>query len=208
MTLPEKIKLYLVLETDYLRIPLKDFLEEVIRGGVTAVQLRNKLQNKDEKLKYAYIIREITAKYNILFIMNDSIEMAVKSGADGVHIGINDGNAELIRQENKNMIIGYSCNNMQDVETANNYADYAGIGPFTETYTKKDHRHILGTDGIYKINKALNIPAVAIGGININNAKEVLKVETSGLAVSSFLCSSKTPYDDTKKLSDMINERV
>ena len=137
MELSEKLKLYLVLETKYLQLPLSDFLENVIKGGVTIVQLRNKSQNLDEKIKYAYIVREITAKYNTLFLMNDSIDMAVKVYADGVHIGINDGNAALIRQNFKDMIIGYSCNNMEDVEIANKYADYAGIGPFTETYTKK-----------------------------------------------------------------------
>ncbi len=208
MGLSEKLKLYLVLETDYLQMHLSDFLENVIKGGVSTIQLRNKSQNLDEKLKYAYIIREITAKYNVLFIMNDSIEMAVKAYADGVHIGINDGNAALLRQNYKNMIIGYSCNHMEDAETADRYADYAGIGPYTNTYTKKDHRQILGAEGIYKINNALNIPAVAIGGINADNAKDVLKTGITGLAVSSFLCKSKTPYDDTKRLLDIINERV
>ena len=68
MELSEKLKLYLVLETDYLQLPLSDFLENVIKGGVLTIQLRNKSQNLEEKLKYAYIIREITAKYNVLFI--------------------------------------------------------------------------------------------------------------------------------------------
>ncbi len=208
MELSEKLKLYLVLETEYLCLPLSDFLENVIKGGVTIVQLRNKSQNLDEKIKYAYIVREITAKYNTLFLMNDSIDMAVKVYADGVHIGINDGNAALIRQNFKDMIIGYSCNNMEDVEIANKYADYADIGPFTETYTKKDHRQILGAEGIYKINNTLKIPAVAIGGINIERAAEALKSGVNGLAVSSFLCKSKTPYDDAKRLLDIINERV
>lgn len=208
MELSEKLKLYLVLETEYLQLPLSDFLENVIKGGVLTIQLRNKSQNLDIKLKFAYIIREITAKYNALFIMNDSIDMAVKACADGVHIGISDGDISIVRQNYKNMIIGYSCNNMEDAETANKYADYAGIGPYTKTYTKKDHRQILGTDGIYEINKALNIPAVAIGGITIDNAQYVLKAGTKGLAVSSFLCKSKTPYDDAKRLLDIINERV
>lgn len=208
MELSEKLKLYLVLETDYLQLPLSSFLENVIKGGVLTIQLRNKSQNLDEKLKYAYTVREITAKYNALFIMNDSIDMAVQTYADGVHIGISDGDAALIRQNYKNMIIGYSCNNLEDTDTANKYADYAGIGPYTETYTKKDHRQILGAEGIYKINKALNIPAVAIGGINADNALDALKAGTKGLAVSSFLCKSKTPYDDAKRLLDIINERV
>ncbi len=208
MDLSDKLKLYLVLETDYLQMPLNIFLEDIIKGGATTIQLRNKAQNIDEKLKYAYIIRDITAKYNTLFIINDSIEMAVKTNADGVHIGISDGNIELIRQNYKHKIIGYSCNNMADVNLANQYADYAGIGPYTDTLTKKDHRQILGSEGIYNINKALNIPAVAIGGINIDNADDVLKAETTGLAISSFLCKSKTPYDDAKRLMDIINERV
>ena len=71
MELSEKLKLYLVLETKYLQLPLSDFLENVIKGGVTIVQLRNKSQNLDEKIKYAYIVREITAKYNTLFLMNE-----------------------------------------------------------------------------------------------------------------------------------------
>lgn len=208
MELSEKLKLYLVLETEYLQLPLSDFLENVIKGGVSAIQLRNKSQKLDEKLKYAYTIREITAKYNVLFIINDSIDMAVKSYADGVHIGINDGSPAFIRNNYKNMIIGYSCNNLEDADTANKYADYAGIGPYTETYTKKDYRQILGTEGIYKINKSLNIPAVAIGGINTDNAEDILKAGTKGLAVSSFLCKSKTPYDDANRLLDIINERI
>ena len=86
MELSEKLKLYLVLETDYLQLPLSDFLENVIKGGVSTIQLRNKSQNLEEKLKYAYTVREITAKYNALFIMNDSIDMAVKTCADGASV--------------------------------------------------------------------------------------------------------------------------
>ena len=67
--LSDKLKLYLVLETAYLQMPLNNFLEEVIKGGVSAVQLRNKSQNIEEKLQQAYIIREITNKYGVLFII-------------------------------------------------------------------------------------------------------------------------------------------
>ena len=206
--LSDKLKLYLVLETAYLQMPLNNFLEEVIKGGVSAVQLRNKSQNIEEKLQQAYIIREITNKYGALFIINDNAELAEKVSADGVHIGINDENPEIIRQKYGNIIIGYSCNNKDDVLTANQYADYAGIGPYTETNTKKDHRQILGSKGISHINSMLNIPAVAIGGINLDNAKDVYSSGVKGLAVSSFLCMSKKPYDDAKKLLEIINERV
>lgn len=206
--LSDKLKLYLVLETKYLLMPLNDFLDEVLKGGVSTVQLRNKSQNIDDKLQCAYITREITDKYGALFIINDNAKLAEKVSADGVHIGVTDEKPEIIRQKYSSMIIGYSCNNKDDVLTANQYADYAGIGPYTETNTKKDHRQILGRQGISNINSMLNIPAVAIGGINIDNAEDVFGSGVAGLAVSSFLCMSKKPYDEAKKLLEIINERV
>lgn len=208
MDLASKLKLYIVLETSMLKLSLKDFLQEVLRAGVSIIQLRDKNSSFEEKLKIAQIIRLLTYDYNALFIINDSVELAVKSHADGLHLGINDGNIKEIKENYPNLIIGYSCNNLDDVNIANQYADYAGIGPYTNTSTKKDIRQILGSKGIYKLNKALNIPSVAIGGINSENAKDVLLSNVSGLAVSSYLCASEKPYEDAVKIMDIINERV
>ena len=208
MDLASKLKLYIVLETSMLKLPLKDFLQEVLRAGVSIIQLRDKNSSFEEKLKIAQIIRFLTNEFNALFIINDSVELAVKSHADGLHLGINDGNIKEIKENYPNLIIGYSCNNLDDVNIANQYADYAGIGPYTNTSTKKDIRQILGSKGIYKLNKALNIPSVAIGGINSENAKDVLLSNVSGLAVSSYLCASEKPYEDAVKIMDIINERV
>ncbi len=208
MDLASKLKLYIVLETSMLKLPLDEFLKEVLKAGVSTIQLRDKNSSFEEKLKIAQIIRLLTYDYNALFIINDSVELAVKSHADGLHLGINDGNIKEIKENYPNLIIGYSCNNLDDVNIANQYADYAGIGPYTNTSTKKDIRQILGSKGIYKLNKALNIPAVAIGGINSENAKDVLLSNVSGLAVSSYLCASEKPYEDAVKLMDIINERV
>ena len=208
MDLASKLRLYIVIETSMLKLSLKDFLQEVLRAGVSIIQLRDKNSSFEEKLKIAQIIRLLTYDYNALFIINDSVELAVKSHADGLHLGINDGNIKEIKENYPNLIIGYSCNNLDDVNIANKYADYAGIGPYTNTSTKKDIRQILGSKGIYKLNKALNIPSVAIGGINSINAKDVLSSNVSGLAVSSYLCASEKPYEDAVKIMDIINERV
>ena len=219
MDLASKLKLYIVLETSMLKLPLDEFLKEVLKAGVSTIQLRDKNSSFEEKLKIAQIIRLLTNEFNALFIINDSVELAVKSHADGLHLGINDGNIKEIKEINDgnikeikenypNLIIGYSCNNLDDVNIANQYADYAGIGPYTNTSTKKDIRQILGSKGIYKLNKALNIPSVAIGGINSENAKDVLLSNVSGLAVSSYLCASEKPYEDAVKIMDIINERV
>lgn len=208
MDLASKLKLYIVLETSMLKLPLDEFLKEVLKAGVSTIQLRDKNSSFEEKLKIAQIIRLLTNEFNALFIINDSVELAVKSHADGLHLGINDGNIKEIKENYPNLIIGYSCNNLDDVNIANQYADYAGIGPYTNTSTKKDIRQILGSKGIYKLNKALNIPSVAIGGINSENAKDVLLSNVSGLAVSSYLCASEKPYEDAVKIMDIINERV
>lgn len=208
MDLASKLRLYIVLETSMLKLPLDEFLKEVLRAGVSIIQLRDKNSSFEEKLKIAQIIRLLTYDYNALFIINDNVELAVKTNADGIHLGINDGNIKEIKENYPNLIIGYSCNNLDDVNIANQYADYAGIGPYTNTSTKKDIRQILGSKGIYKLNKALNIPSVAIGGINSENAKDVLLSNVSGLAVSSYLCASEKPYEDAVKLMDIINERV
>lgn len=208
MDLASCIKLYIVLETKMLKLPLYDFLKEVLSAGVSSIQLRDKECSISEKIKNAEIIREVTLEYNALFIVNDSLELALNSKADGLHMGIHDGDIKHVRDKAPDIILGYSCNNLDDAATANKYADYAGIGPYTNTNTKKDIRQILGAAGIYKINNALNIPAVAIGGININNAADVLTSKVAGIAVSSFLCASKTPYSDAVKLMDIINERV
>ena len=208
MDLASKLRLYIVLETSMLKLSLKDFLKEVLKAGISTIQLRDKNSSFEEKLKIAQIIRLLTYDYNALFIINDSVELAVKSHADGLHLGINDGNIKEIKENYPNLIIGYSCNNLDDVNIANQYADYAGIGPYANTSTKKDIRQILGSKGIYKLNKALNIPAVAIGGINSENAKDVLLSNVSGLAVSSYLCASEKPYEDAVKIMDIINERV
>lgn len=208
MDLSSYLKLYIVLETSMLKLPLDVFLREVLSAGAGIVQLRNKYQNYEEKIKTAQIVRKITSDYNALFIINDSLELALDAGADGLHLSYKDGDIKEIRQNNNSLILGYSCNNENDVLLANNYADYAGIGPYTDTSTKKDHRAVLGAKGIRSLNSLLNIPAVAIGGINSINAKDVLSSCVAGLAVSSYLCASEKPYDDALKLMEIINERV
>lgn len=208
MDLSYKLKLYLVLETNMLKLPLEEFLKEVISAGIKIIQLRNKYQPYDDKLKTAYTVRKITSDYNALFIVNDSIDLALNSFADGLHLSYKDGDIKNIRENHSNLILGYSCNNLDDVSLANSYADYAGIGPYTDTSTKKDHRAVLGTEGIKRLYSRLNIPAVAIGGINYHNAKDVLSSNITGLAVSSYICASEKPYDDTYRLMEIINERV
>ncbi len=199
----EQLKLYLVIETALLKIPLKDFIIECFNGGVTAFQLRDKEVDTNITIENAFIIKETISSFKEdkpLFIINDRVDIALIVGACGVHLGVKDINPKYVRKNFPHIIIGTSCNNLDDVKIANQYADYAGIGPAFYTSTKKDLRQVIGVEGISNIVKNLNIGSVAIGGINIDNISDVLKSGVNGVALSSYICSSDRPYDTVKAL--------
>lgn len=208
VSLSERLKLYLVLDVSVLKIPLEDFLKEVLEGGVTAIQYRDKLSSFSKRLDMACRIKEIIKPYNPLYIINDSFETALALGADGVHVGPEDLSPEYIKKKAPHFITGLSCNNLDDCRRANMYADYAGVGPYTYTSTKKNIRDILGEDGLKRNVSHLKVPSVAIGGICYDNVSKVMGCGVSGVAVSSYLCSSQEPYKDTVKLLGRINEGI
>lgn len=198
----EQLRLYLVIETSLLKIPLKDFIVECFNGGVTAFQLRDKELDANRTLENAFIIKETISSFKEkpLFIINDRVDIALIVGACGVHLGVKDISPKYVKQHFPNLIIGTSCNNLEDTKIANQYADYAGIGPAFYTSTKKDLRQVIGVEGISNVVKNLNIGSVAIGGINIDNVNSVLKSGVNGVALSSYICSSDRPYDTVKAL--------
>lgn len=197
------LKLYLIIETPLIKLPIKDFISQCIEAGVTAFQLRDKGVDANIVTEKAFIIKEVIDSYknhNLLYIINDRVDIAHIVGADGVHLGIKDINPYLVKQHYPKLIIGSSCNNIDDVNNANKYSDYVGIGPAFFTSTKKDLRQVIGLNGISKLVENLNIPSVAIGGINKDNIKDVLKTGVKGVAISSYICSSENPYKIVKEL--------
>lgn len=207
-SLSERLKLYLILDVSVLKIPLEDFLKEVLEGGVTAIQYRDKQSTYSKRLDMACRIKEIIKPYNPLYIINDSFETALATGADGVHVGPDDLSPEYIKKKAPHFITGLSCNSLDDCMRANKYADYAGVGPYTFTQTKKNLREILGEDGLKRNVSNLKVPSVAIGGISYENISKVMGCGVSGVAVSSYLCLSSNPYKDTVKLLGRINEGI
>lgn len=210
-------KLYLVLEPSMLKLNIKDFLDEVLESGVTAIQYRNKYNKsnidninilKKENEENIRIIQEKLHNHkNILFYINDDYKLANETGAYGCHVGVKDTFPEIIKKEFPNLKIGYSCNNINDCNIAKTYADYAGIGPFATTSTKSDLREVLGIEGIYSLVHELgNIPTVAIGGIDLETAPLVMSTGVTGLAVSSLICGSDKPGKITSNLRKIIDD--
>jgi thiamine-phosphate pyrophosphorylase len=192
------MKLYLVLETSMLKLPLGDFIIQAIEGGVTAIQLRDKTAPVSERYQTAKTIKKLIDGRDVLFIINNTADIAIAVGAHGVHVGINDLPPEVLRKAFPDLVVGYSCNNDEDCRTAISAGvHYAGVGPTFHTSSKADLRQVLGVDEVARLANSMDIPTVAIGGIDLNNIKKIHG--TSGIAVLSALCGSETPYDDAVK---------
>jgi thiamine-phosphate pyrophosphorylase len=139
-------------------------------------------------------------------IINDRVDVALTVGADGIHLGQNDMPLKDARRlVGPSMIIGISAESLEDaVEAEEEGADYIGLSPVFSTATKKDTAKPLGLDGVRSIRKAVKIPLVAIGGIGLDNAVEVIKAGADGLAVVSAIVSASCPETATRMLSQAI----
>lgn len=144
--------------------------EKATNAGAKIIQYRDKEQNKKKILFNALKIRDITRKKNILFIVNDYIDIALMSDADGVHLGQNDIPIKYAREITPpGFIIGKSTHSLeQAIEAEKNGADYIGIGPVFATPTKENYLPI-GIETVKKVIQEIAIPVVAIGGLNLNN---------------------------------------
>lgn len=175
------------------QIELKDFslkLEKALKTGlVPSFQLRLKNYSSPEVKKISQEIKKICDNNNCLFLLNDFYEIALEVGASGVHVGIDDKKISQIRQNSpKNFVIGASCYDSKHLamEAGEQGADYISFGAFFETQTKISR----GKPTFEILNWAseiLNLPIVAIGGINDKNCSELIKNGADFLAVISYV---------------------
>lgn len=177
-----------------------------LRGGVSCVQLREKDCSTREFIFEALALQQVLRKKNIPLIINDRVDVALAVGADGLHLGQNDMPIKDARRLiGPSMAIGISAESVDDaVEAEDEGADYIGISPVFATATKKDIAIPLGLDGIRAIRKAVKIPLVAIGGIGLANAADVLKAGADGLAVVSAIVSAPCPETAAKMLCQVV----
>lgn len=171
---------------------LSQQVKDAIDGGATIIQLREKNLSFDEFLKEAIEIKKICAGEGVKLLINDNIEIAKASGADGVHLGQSDMPCSQAREIlGENAIIGISARTVeQALKAQRDGADYLGSGAAFTTSTKPDANHI-SKETLRSICKAVDIPVVAIGGINENNIKELAYTGISGVAVVSSLFAKK-----------------
>ena len=197
------LTLYAVTDRSWLHgRTLAEVVEEVILGGATMVQLREKDKTPDEILASAREIAPVCKKYGVPFIMNDSIELARAAGADGVHLGQSDVPGDNVRELAGDLILGLSANTVESAKRAQALgADYLGVGSVFGTTTKHDARH-LSPKALREITSAVDVPVVAIGGISADNILQLTGCGMQGAAVVSALFAQDDPRLAARDLRD------
>ena len=185
--------LYLV--SDRKALKGKDFLlsiEESLEGGVSLLQLREKDLSSLEFYNMAVEVKELTDKYNVPLIINDRIDIALAVDASGVHLGQKDIPTSVARKIlGKEKIIGVSSRTIQEAQLAQEQgADYLGVGAMFPTNTKEDTVSV-SYELLKQIKQSVNIPIVAIGGINQQNLNNLKGTGINGVAVASAILSAK-----------------
>ncbi|MBO8221467.1 thiamine phosphate synthase [Prochlorococcus marinus] len=176
---------------------LLEIIEELLIAGVRIIQHRFKTGTDKDNLQEAIKIKNLCKKYNSLFIINDRIDIALASNADGIHLGQDDLELKIARKLlGYSKIIGITANNQIDISNAlKDGCDYIGIGPVFETATKKDKKPI-GIEKIKTLTKDLDIPWFAIGGINSKNISYLKRNGLKKVALVSQLMNSEDPKED------------
>lgn len=194
--------------TDRGSLDKKEFfekIEEALQGGVTILQLREKELDEDSFTDEAIEVKAICRKYGVPLIINDNVNVAIKSGADGVHVGIEDMPIDEIRRKAPDsFIIGATCKTVEQAQSAERLgADYMGVGAVFPSPTKKNAVRIT-REQLKEICSSVSIPAVAIGGITLENVGELQGGGMSGIAVVSAVFSA----DDIQRAALLLKEKA
>ena len=204
----ELLKLYFICgTTTCLGKDLYTVVEDALKGGITLFQFREKgkgaLEGK-EKLELAVKIQDLCKKYNVPFIVNDDIELALEIDADGVHVGQDDLGVDEIRKLMPNKIIGLSIGNEEELKQSKvEYVDYVGVGPVYVTQSKNDAGGAIGYEGLELMRKLLpQMPLVAIGGIQTQHIKDVMKTNVDGVSIISAISYSENIEETVREMNE------
>jgi thiamine-phosphate pyrophosphorylase len=201
--------LYAIIDAQTLagRISEAEAARQIIRGGAKVIQLRDKRRSKGELVPIAQELRQICAQAEVLFLINDYVDLALATDADGVHLGQSDLPVCLARRVLPlDKIIGCSVRTVEQAQKAQDEgADYIGVGAIYPSPTKPD-AGVIGIEGLRKIRDAILLPIVALGGIKPSNVDEVLEAGANSIAAISAVLSDKIEAS-TRRLAAKIAGR-
>ncbi|MGV3489196.1 MAG: thiamine phosphate synthase [Tuberibacillus sp.] len=179
-------------------------IQRALEGGVTVLQLRAKRLSTRRFYEVALKVKELARRFEVPFIVNDRLDIALAVSADGLHIGQDDIPASVARRWLGNdKILGVSAKNLDEARQAlKDGADYLGVGSMFSTKTKDDAVST-SVEELKRIQMAVDLPIVAIGGINTQNARLMKDTGVQGIAVVSAVLEQADPADAAKKLKDI-----
>jgi thiamine-phosphate pyrophosphorylase len=157
-----------------------DTARVAVEGGATVVQWRLKEVPTLEVVERGRATRSLCARHGVTFIVNDDVEAALMLGADGVHLGRNDEGAE--RAHEQGLLLGLSASSVDEARAAT-HADYIGVGPVWATPSKPDADPPIGLEGLRAVCLVVDVPVVAIGGVDASNAGDCIRAGAAGVAV-------------------------
>ena len=202
--------LYAVTDRTWLgNMTLYEQVEEALKGGATFVQLREKELDDVAFLKEAFEIKDLCRQYNVPFVINDNVEIAVKVNADGIHIGQKDMEAGYVRSViGEDKILGVSAQTVEQALLAEKMgADYLGVGAVFSTGSKADADDV-SIDALKAICEAVSIPVVAIGGIGASNILQLTGSGVCGVAVISAIFAADNIGKATAELKQLAKQVV
>lgn len=175
-------------------------------GGMTAVQLRVKGWSDQRAFEAAVGLRALCDEHGALFLVNDRVDLALASRADGVHLGVDDLPVGVARELlGPGTIIGYSPETTEDRENAiANGVDYLGIGPVYGTATKGDAGPALGLEHFAALVESSSVPVIGIGGITVERAAEVVDAGAVGVAIVSAIFLADDPQAAASRLREVL----
>lgn len=184
--------------------------EEALKGGAAMIQLRHKTASGSQLFTWAIEIRKRCHQYHALCIINDRVDIALASDADGVHLGQDDLPAAAARKLLGNTrIIGVSASSAEEaVQAEKDGADYIGFGHIYPTISKQKKHAPLGPENLQKTLEIISLPVIAIGGINRENAPLLISRGASGVAVISAVSRAKEPSTAAYELLCAIKKRL
>jgi len=185
-------KLYPITDRRVSGLSHAEQVARLIEGGATLIQLRDKESSSADFLREAEAALSVAQKNHVRLIINDRVDIALALNAAGVHVGQSDLPSEIARRLlGSESILGVSTHNVEQVRIASRLpVDYVAFGPVFETGTKQDHEPVAGLDGLRSARGALgDLPLVAIGGINKDNAAAAIEAGADSVALISALLS-------------------
>lgn len=199
-------KIYPITDTQITNLSHAEQVELLIEGGAKFIQLREKFLSPKDFFTQAEEAIKVARKYDVKIIINDRVDIALSLKADGVHLGQDDLPPESARKIlGENAIIGFSTHNVeQAIKAAKLPINYVAIGPVFATKTKENPDEVVGIKGVEKVRQAIgNFPLVAIGGITLDNFRQVFESGANSLAIISEILSP--PENISEKLRKLLH---